>query len=385
MASALAEAIRKYGPSVNAIAAGYRNPVTGGHLSGTALLAKLIQGESGGSASAVSSAGARGWTQFMPDTRQSFIKAYGIDPWRSPDEAVHAAALHLRGALGHGKGLEGYNPGGGQGYVNYILGQRVGAQGGTRGGGSSSGGGGAAVTGGGSMQPAPPEVGQVNLSALLAATSQKPQPVPASPLPDPQFSSRANLKLPATYQAPSTGGVPEQSNGLDQALAILAASPPPTGLPPTGDTSAAGSAAQAGSYASPRGRMGDVRVSSGANRAGVGLTPGILRVVREVAGVAGQPLTIGTGTNHSQMTVNGNVSDHWSGNAADIPARGKTLVQLGQDALIAAGMDPKKARQQTGGLFNLPYGRHRRIQVIFNTHEGGDHTNHLHVGVSPVR
>jgi len=27
-------------------------------------------------------------------------------------------------------------------------------------------------------------------------------------------------------------------------------------------------------------------------------------------------------------------------------------------------------------------GQHRRIQVIFNTNEGGDHHNHVHVGVT---
>jgi hypothetical protein len=32
--------------------------------------------------------------------------------------------------------------------------------------------------------------------------------------------------------------------------------------------------------------------------------------------------------------------------------------------------------RQDGGLYNIG-----RYQIIFNTHEGGDHTNHLHVGV----
>jgi hypothetical protein len=94
-----------------------------------------------------------------------------------------------------------------------------------------------------------------------------------------------------------------------------------------------------------------------------------------VAGIYGQPLTVGTGTNHSQMTVNGNVSQHWSGHAVDIPATGSTLIRMGQDALIAAGMNPRQARKQRGGLYNVG-GR----QIIFNTHIGGDHTNHLHLG-----
>jgi hypothetical protein len=80
------------------------------------------------------------------------------------------------------------------------------------------------------------------------------------------------------------------------------------------------------------------------------------------------------------MTVDGNVSDHWAGNAADIPASGPSLTRLGRQALIAYGMSPAKARTIRGGLFNLQYGGHR-VQVIFNTNEGGDHFNHLHVGV----
>jgi hypothetical protein len=46
-------------------------------------------------------------------------------------------------------------------------------------------------------------------------------------------------------------------------------------------------------------------------------------------------------------------------------------------------MDPKKARQQTGGLFNVTRGN-KRYQIIFNTQEGGDHTTHLHVGVKDL-
>lgn len=96
-------------------------------ISGQALLAKTLKGESGFRMGAVSSAGARGAAQFIPGTRNAIVQRFGIDPWRSPEEAVKAARLHMQGKLGHRKGLEGYNPGGGQGYVNYILGQKVGS------------------------------------------------------------------------------------------------------------------------------------------------------------------------------------------------------------------------------------------------------------------
>jgi hypothetical protein len=61
----------------------------------------------------------------MPGSRQTAIDRYGIDPWRSADEAVHAAALHLRGKINGSKGLEGYNPGMPT-YPQYILDQKVG-------------------------------------------------------------------------------------------------------------------------------------------------------------------------------------------------------------------------------------------------------------------
>lgn len=120
--------------------------------------------------------------------------------------------------------------------------------------------------------------------------------------------------------------------------------------------------------------LGKVTLAMGADRAGVHTSPAVLQFVRKIAGLARTTLTIGTGSNHSHMTVNGNVSDHWSGHAADIPASGANLIHLGRLALIAAGADPKWAMKQKGGLYNV--GGH---QVIFNTHKGGDHTNHLHV------
>ena len=94
---------------------------------GATLLLKIASGESGFKMGAVSSAGARGATQFIPSTRQSYISQYGVDPWKSPDEAIHATALFLK----H-QGLAAYNPGGGQGYIDYILGQSVEAKGGVR-------------------------------------------------------------------------------------------------------------------------------------------------------------------------------------------------------------------------------------------------------------
>src|SRR5437868_582529 len=104
-------AAARYGRSVNHIAAQYVDPVTGHRLSGEALLIKLSKLESNFNMDAVSPAQARGATQFVPGSRRVAIEKFGVDPWRTPDEAVHAAALHLRGKINGRSGLAGYNPG----------------------------------------------------------------------------------------------------------------------------------------------------------------------------------------------------------------------------------------------------------------------------------
>lgn len=99
-----------------------------GLSSGAELVAKVHAGESGfrhwasgrSGPLLTSSANAKGAGQFIPGTRQSFIDKYGVDAWKSPADAVHATALYMRDL-----GLARYNPGGGQGYINYILGQPV--------------------------------------------------------------------------------------------------------------------------------------------------------------------------------------------------------------------------------------------------------------------
>jgi hypothetical protein len=363
----------RYGPSVRRIAQRYRNPYTGKRLSGAALLLKVASGESGFNDNAVSSAGARGRTQFMPATRAAVLKRFGVDPWGSVDDAYHATALHLRGKLGNAKGLEGYNPGD-PSYTNYILKQKVGK---IRG---APGGTGGAASGVSGTPGTPGSVGAQNLpmgstGALdaLAALAQQPASPPPSALPAPSFAAAPTL--PQGYQPVQSGGGPEPKVDVASLIDQIRTPGGDVQLAP-GVPGTAGSDAVTGGFgSSPTGKgRGRVVVAPGADRAGVHTGAAVLDFAREVSGIAGETLRIGTGTRHSRMTVNGNVSDHWSGNAVDIPARGKSLIRLGQAALIAAGMSPREARKQTGGLYNV--GGH---QVIFNTHEGGDHTNHLHI------
>lgn len=105
-------------------------------------------------------------------------------------------------------------------------------------------------------------------------------------------------------------------------------------------------------------------------------TQAILQFVGKVGQVAGTVLTPWGNESHSLTTVDHNRSAHADGMAADIPATGSELIRLGQDALIAAGMPAAQARKQRGGLFNV--GNH---QVIFATDRGGNHWDHVHVGI----
>jgi hypothetical protein len=154
--------------------------------------------------------------------------------------------------------------------------------------------------------------------------------------------------------------------------------PPPLQMPTLG--TAGGKVPMMGGAVFPAGKVGKVSFASSANRAGVSVNPAVTNFVRQIAGRFG-PITVGTGTNHNQFvsgTNNTRQSDHWRGNAVDIPASGHTLTRLGHDALIAAGMPWRQAEKAGGGLYQVG-----KWQVIFNTTlaQGGNHWNHLHVGL----
>jgi hypothetical protein len=351
-------------------------------ITGDVLLAKLEKGESGGSGTAKSNAGARAWFQFMPGTRQSVVQKFGIDPWRSEHEARDAAVLHLTGKLGNAPGLEGYNPGGGKAYVRYILGQKVGHVAPSRIPGSAPSVGGVSGTGVNPTQPFSPGSGSQALAALLgAATGPQHTPPPVTLAPPPAFA--ASAAMPAGYQAPEAGAPPAPKPTIDpqqlQALTDLAL---PKIRQPTSGGGGGGVGGVSGQI--PAGRRGTVRVAASANRAGVGLSGELTHFVSLVSGRARQPITITTGTNHNRLTVNGNVSDHWDGHAADIavPVDSREGDHIASAALQAAGVSKARAMKlaRSGGLFNVNYRGHR-VQVIWKTYEGGNHHNHVHVGI----
>jgi len=324
-----------------------------------------------------SSAGALGIAQIMPAT----ARGWGVNPLK-PRQALDAAARHMaeyvREYGGYENALRAYNAGPGaiershgfsetNNYVRQILGGRTpqplgpARQGGGGGGGDplSAPSAGSSLSGGAGS----------TLALLQALQGGQRAPQPASGgLAAPAHS--AGPVLPQGAQAVLGGGGPAARPDIGALLAAIRTTGEGTpGVPAMVPGEPLAAVQPSG------GRLGRVTLASGADRAGVSTNRAVIRFGRRIAGRVGTPLTIGTGTNHSQMTVSGNVSAHWDGNAADIPATGRRLIQMGRAALIEAGMPARQARKQTGGLYNVG-----GWQIIFNTQEGGDHTDHLHYG-----
>jgi 3D (Asp-Asp-Asp) domain-containing protein len=142
---------------------------------------------------------------------------------------------------------------------------------------------------------------------------------------------------------------------------------------------------EGGSLALP-GAKGKVVVAPGADRPGVPTQQPVLDFLARVAGIAGRTLVITTGSNHSQYSSSGNVSDHWVGMAADLgsvangfPINGDRGTKIAAAALRAAGVSERQAwtLAAAGGGHDVCY-RDWRVQVIWRT---GDHYDHDHIGL----
>jgi len=141
--------------------------------------------------------------------------------------------------------------------------------------------------------------------------------------------------------------------------------------------------------AAGNGVPGKVVIAPGANRPGVGLQQILLDYVAQMADLYGKPLTISTGTNHDQYTLDGNVSDHWDGHGADLGMAANNGTDDGPvgdrimtACLLLAGEPAARATAEAdrGGLYTLVHNG-LRIQCIWKTDQGGNHHNHVHVGV----
>ena len=77
----------------------------------------------------------------------------------------------------------------------------------------------------------------------------------------------------------------------------------------------------------------------------------------------GKPIVVTTGTNHSKFTVDGNISDHFSGHACDIgmianggsddSPVGDRIMEAAALGAVACRATRRGERTEAGGLFNL--------------------------------
>ncbi len=324
---------------------------------------RQIQQESGFNPKAQSGAGAEGIAQIVPKWHP------GVDPWKPAEALDYAAKLmasHIKQYGSVERALSAYNSGKPDAYLDphFANGQTYNYVKTIMGGDNID----ASVSPGGTPRvpgatptPSAPQDTSVADAWQKGAESIRQQ-------------ARANLNDIASGKLKPTESL-QQVGDMTQSLiqtvrnmktpaaatpaATPAAAPAMTGDVPTGDWKKW------------------VVEAKGADRAGVPTAEGVLEFVSRIAQLYGEKLTIGTGTNHNQYVVNTHrESQHWTGHAADIPMSGDALTRLGQEALIAAGMPPKEARKQTGGVYNVG-----GYQILFNTKVGGNHFNHLHVGV----
>jgi soluble lytic murein transglycosylase-like protein len=137
---------------------------------------------------------------------------------------------------------------------------------------------------------------------------------------------------------------------------------------------------------------GAVRIAPGANRPGRPLAPETLAFLARMAAVYGGEIVVTTGTNHSTHTVDGRVSDHADGHAADLGMTANGGIddspigdRLMAACLIAGGLAPERAADfaRAGGLFTLEHDG-LRIQCIWKTFEGGNHHDHVHAAARPL-
>jgi hypothetical protein len=198
----------------------------------------------------------------------------------------------------------------------------------------------------------------------------------------PMAGSPASLAPQTVDQA---GGLPDYSQALDGAE--------------TGQDAAESTGSAGGQTSTSSGAPGKVVIAPGANTAGKPLRKPLLGVLDTLSASIGRPVKVTTGTNHSALTVDGRPSQHATGDGADLAMTGKRLTRTAAEALLtfAEGKRVQWLRNDgsvanvrvtaanaaqiaaSGGIWNVTY-QGAKLQLIANTHQGGDHTNHLHVG-----
>jgi Transglycosylase SLT domain len=334
---------------------------------------RQIQQESSFNPNARSPAGAVGIAQIMPAT----ARGWGVDP-TDPIASLNVAAKNMKGYVdkygSYRNALVAYNAGPGRvgkslpaettNYIKTILGGGEPKTTSTR------------TTSTSRTSTTGSDGSEALLTALAtlqpqAQAAQRPRVQITAPT-APSFSARP--VTPTGYQTPdaapaaSTSAEQPKQQSLDVGAALKAIQ----ALTPQATKTSSASGSPGPSTTNGRFRIDGPQPDR--------LKPELVSFAKKVAGVYGAPLTGKDGSTHSKLTVNGNVSEHYTGNATDIfqingkPAQGERLLRAGRAALIAAGMPRAQAMKAGGGLYNV--GSH---QIIFLTNQGGNHYDHLHI------
>lgn len=242
-----------------------------------------------------------------------------------------------------------------------------------------------------SFDPTRGQVSSLEITRPVAPQGTAPPPPAAAALAQPVMPQQ----YPGAPQSGSPAELMPQPDTTQQQL--------PDNSTSFGGTEAATAGTSTDSSAPASTGTASVKIASGANASGRPLSHEILGVLDKISAGSGEPITVTTGTNHNKFVVDTTrVSDHYAGNAADIAATGTALTDGATNALlvVARGKTVQWLRNdggvvnvrltaantrklvESGGIFNVPAANGKRIQVIANTHMGGDHTNHYHVGIS---
>lgn len=139
---------------------------------------------------------------------------------------------------------------------------------------------------------------------------------------------------------------------------------------------------------------GTFTVAPGANLPGRPLTADLVAFVKRMAGfyTGAKKLVLTTGTNHNRLSLSGLVSDHFTGNAGDFGMvlnggtnDGPVGDAIAASAFAAAGLpsDQAIARGKAGGAQTILTNT-LRVQIIWKSDVGGNHHNHVHVGVKRI-
>lgn len=152
-----------------------------------------------------------------------------------------------------------------------------------------------------------------------------------------------------------------------------------------------------GSPLGPTLRRGKVSFAPNSMGGGIAMKDYTLDFLELVAGMTSEKILVNCGTNHNPLTVNGDPSDHITGNAADLNVDGtatseSSLTEFsrskGNNIAIAAfrvcGVSLAEARRMvpsdTQFNHNMEWQGHR-VQIGWRTQVGGNHFNHVHIGV----